>query len=248
MHPLTVTPAPSSSLAASLRLDSARTLERPKRRVEILAEELRELGRDASVEQAVEIGRRVVEVLYEGDLSSWRSRGPKAHSLRTLARRCGVSLSSSALYRAVALYELSERLGGVESWTEAGLGISHMRLVLGLPRDEQRRLLDATARGSWTVAELEREATLVRARAPKPGRRGGRPRLPRFVKSIRRLRKCADNKDELLGDLDSAAQMDREKIAELRASLATVRARCDELDLALKQAWSSAADGAHGPV
>ena len=201
-----------------------------------LAEQLTELGKDASVEQAVEIGRLVVEQLYAGDLAAWRGRGPKAHSLRALARRSDLPVSSSALYRAIALYELSTRLGGVSRWSGAGLGISHLRLVLGLPDTEQRRLLDEAVSQAWTVAELEREAVLARKRTPGRSSRGGRPRLPRFVKSVNRLRKAAEAPDELFGDIEAASSMSPEHLAEIRDALATIRVRCAELDRALERA------------
>ena len=193
-------------------------------------------GKDASVEQAVEIGRLVVERLYDGDLSAWRDRGPKTHSLRTLARRAELPVSSSNLYRSLALYELSTRLGGIERWVEAGLGISHLRLVLGLPEDDQRALLDHAMRKHWTVAELEREAVKVRKRTPAKTKRGGRPRLPRFVKSVNRLRKAAEAPDEMFGDLDAAREMSPERLAEIRDVQSTIRVRCAELDRALERA------------
>lgn len=199
-----------------------------------LADQLAVLGKDVSVEQAVEIGRLLIERLYDGDLSAWRGRGPKAHSLRTLSRRAELSVSSSALYRSIALYELSERLGGLERWSAAGLGVSHVRLVLGLELDVQRRLLDLAVEHTWTVAELEREASAARQHDPKRERRGGRPRLPRFVKSVHRLRKASEASDEMFGDLDAAAAMEPEQITELRDVLATIRARCDELDRQLQ--------------
>ncbi|MFO7565724.1 MAG: hypothetical protein R6X02_23985 [Enhygromyxa sp.] len=202
--------------------------------LEELGEELAALGKDVNLEQAIEIGRLVIARLYDGDLAAWRRRGPKPHSLRSLARSADKSLSSSALYRSIALYELSERLGGVERWAEAGLGISHLRLVLGLGHEDQRRLLDLAATNAWTVAELEREAVATRQRSPRPGRRGGRPRLPRFVKSVNRLRKATEERDELFGDLDAAAEMASAQISEIRDVLATIRARCDELDRRLE--------------
>ncbi|MCA9682625.1 MAG: hypothetical protein KC431_30705 [Myxococcales bacterium] len=208
-------------------------VERPEpTQIDNLAEELTDLARDGGVEHAVEIGRLVIERLYDGDLSTWRSRGPKAHSLRDLARRDDLPLSSSALYRAIALFELSERLGGIDGWSASGLGISHMRLVLGLPREEQRRLLDEAVAHSWTVAELEREATATRERQPQRRSRGGRPRLPRFVKSINRLVRGVV-REELLGDLDAVTEMEPEQIAELRSQLAEVQLRCAELEQAL---------------
>jgi hypothetical protein len=203
-----------------------------------LSDKLAALGKDVSVEQAVEIGRLVIERLYDGDLSAWRGRGPKTHSLRTLARRADLPVSSSALYRSIALYELSERLGGIERWAAAGLGISHIRLVLGLGHDDQRRLLDLAAEQSWTVAELEREAVAARERSPARASRGGRPRLPRFLKSVNRLRKAAEAPDEMFGDLDAAAEMEPEQITEIRDALATIRARCDELERRLENAMN----------
>jgi hypothetical protein len=202
--------------------------------LEDLVESLAVLGKDVSVEQAVEIGRLVIERLYDGDLSAWRGRGPKAHSLRTLARRAELSVSSSALYRSIALYELSERLGGIDRWAAAGLGVSHVRLVLGLDHENQRRLLDLAVEQAWTVAELEREAAAVRQQGSKRESRGGRPRLPRFLKSIHRLRKASESQDEMFGDLDAACEMQPDQITEIRDVLATIRARCEELDRQLE--------------
>jgi hypothetical protein len=203
--------------------------------IDDLAERLSALGKDVSVDQAVEIGRLVVDRLYDGDLSAWRGRGPKTHSLRTLSRRSDLPVSSSALYRSIALYELSTRLGGLERWANAGLGISHLRLVLGLPEPEQRRLLDAAITHSWTVAELEREAVSARKHSPSRSNRGGRPRLPRFVKSVNRLRKTAEAPDELFGDLDAAADMSAADLTEIRDMLSTIRVRCAELERVLER-------------
>jgi hypothetical protein len=197
-----------------------------------LAARLAEQGKDATVEQALEIGRMVLDTLYGGDLLAWRSRAAKAHSLRALARRDDLSVSSSGLYRAVALYELAQTLGGLGRWSS--LGISHLRLVLGLPIIEQRRLLDAAVRNGWTVAELEREAVPVRKRGPEQLGRGGRPRLPRFVKSVNRLRKAAEGA-ELFADVEAAAEMSPERLAEIRDVLATIRVRCETLDHALER-------------
>jgi hypothetical protein len=204
-----------------------------RERLDELAARLAEQGKDATVDQALEIGRVVLDTLYGGDLLAWRSRAAKAHSLRALARRDDLSVSSSGLYRAVALYELAQNLGGLERWST--LGISHLRLVLGLPSTEQRRLLDAAVGNGWTVAELEREAVAVRKRGPGQLGRGGRPRLPRFVKSVNRLRKAAEGA-ELFADVEAAAEMSPERLAEIRDVLATIRVRCEALDDALERA------------
>jgi hypothetical protein len=208
-----------------------------EQRLAALAAEMRSLTRDASVDLAIRLGRLVIDRLYGGDLSTWRSRGAKAHSLRALARRPDLPISTSALYRSIALFELASRLGGVASWSE--LGVSHLRLVLGLPSDEQRRLLDQACACNWTVAELERETSAARSAALDQGRgrrRGGRPRLPRFVKSLHRLRKCTESSDELFGDLEAVATMAPDELAELRATLELVRTRFEQLERALADA------------
>lgn len=201
-----------------------------------ITHELARLGRDVTVEQAVELGRLVIERLHGGDISAWRSRGPKTHSLRAMARRGDLPVSSSALYRAIALYELSVDHGSLGRWTSAGLGISHLRLVFGLATADQRRLLDDAVHNGWTVADLERAAVATRKRSPKRSPRGGRPRLPRFVKSVNRLCKAAEAPNELFGDLEAAADMSPERLAEIRDMLATIRVRCAELDRALERA------------
>lgn len=63
-----------------------------------------------SLQLALAIGRVVIEELYSGDLSRWRLRGPKDHSLRRLANDPRLTISASALYRAIGIYELKVRL------------------------------------------------------------------------------------------------------------------------------------------
>jgi hypothetical protein len=199
-------------------------------RLEILVERMQGLAnKEIGIEESVAIGRLVIEHLYDGELAAWRDRGPKTHSLRALARRAELPISSSALYRSIALYELSEALDGLERWASAGLGISHLRLVLGLHPDDQRGLLDLAVTHAWTVAELEREAASARRRAPKRVSRGGRPRTPRFVKCVQRLLKIAEPED-MFDDLDAVLEMDSAQRHELYQALATVRSRCDELE------------------
>jgi len=215
---------------------------RSRSRLDELAGKLASLVSEGSVERTVELGRVVIEELYAGDLAAWRSRGPKAHSLRALARRMDLPISSSVLYRSIALYELSERTGGIERWAAVGLGVSHLRLVLGLGHDEQLRLLDAAALRSWTVAELEREVVAARDHVPARASRGGRPRMPRFLKSVNRLRKAAEAPaEELFGDLEAAADMAPQQILEIRDALAHIRARCAELDRRLEGAHTTEA-------
>ena len=56
------------------------------------------------------------------------------------------------------------------------------------------------------------------------------------MKSLNRLRKYTEASDELFGDLDAAATMAPDELAELRATLELVRTRCDQLQRALAEA------------
>jgi hypothetical protein len=150
-------------------------------RVRCAVERLGSVRRGASLGFALDVGRIVVDTLYGGDLSRWRARHRKDTALRTLSQRPDLPLSTSALYRALALYELSQRQGHAQLHE---LGISHLRAVLGLPAPTQSALLAAAARERWTVARLEREASGRRS----PLRlRGGRKPIAPYIKTIRRI-------------------------------------------------------------
>ncbi|HEY5960029.1 MAG TPA: hypothetical protein VIV60_25930, partial [Polyangiaceae bacterium] len=118
------------------------------------------LTRGATLEFAMGVGKVVVDTLYDGDLSAWRSRARKDHALRALASNPDLPLSASALYRALAIYELSRRNTRDMGWRH--LGVSHLRTVLGLPSETQNRLLASAETERWTVARLEREVLVLR--------------------------------------------------------------------------------------
>lgn len=189
-----------------------------------VARSIRALHDQHALRFAVEVGRLIIERFYGGDLSRAKSRAAKDVSLRKLAEQPDMPLSRSALHNAVRLYDLVQRLGGIE--TCAPLGPSHLRALLPLPEEEQARLAEAARDKGWTVRELE--AAARDARAPK--RAGGRPPLPGFVKSLHDLGRYADPAGALLADLDHAEKLDPQKaralletIDTLSAHLATVR-------------------------
>jgi hypothetical protein len=162
--------------------------------VERVVEELCRVSRTAALEFAVRIGTIVIERFYGGDTEQWRSRGAKQTSFRKLAAHPLLPMSPGALYRAVAICELTRRFAGRPSVTH--LGCSHLRAVLGLSVDHQRRLLDVAYLSQWTVDRLEREAALVRPLLRKGGRRPSSP----IVRAIRVVRRCVEN--ELVSALD----------------------------------------------
>src|SRR4051795_5318288 len=81
--------------------------------VDQVVSELNELQNRATLNLALRMGELIIRRFYGGDLASWRRHKAKEASFRRLALRCRSDLrvSPTSLYRAVALYELTTRLG-----------------------------------------------------------------------------------------------------------------------------------------
>jgi hypothetical protein len=190
-------------------------------RVQSIALEIASLSRKAALEFALDVGRIVFSKLYEGDLTEWRSRGRKASSLRALARHPALCISPATLYRSLALYELHLRLNPV-SWNQISqhVGVSHLRVLLSAPAETQTELLEKAVNGGWSVARLEREVTEL---SERDRHRGGRPRSPEYIKSIRRIGRLTA--PEALQGLDEATKLDRGEVQELLVIVKRVRDR-----------------------
>lgn len=196
-------------------------------RIDETARCIRELHRYSGLRFACEVGRLVLDRFFDGRLEQLRHRGPKDASLRKLARHPDLSLSASALYQAVGIFELLERHGGVHTCKH--LGPSHLRPLIGLDEQTQARLLLRAERQRWTVEQVKRAA----ARAGRPRHKGGRPPLPTFVKTIHSLRRYVDRPEIYFAGANRAAELDDEERAELQRVVRAIRSRCDELDARL---------------
>lgn len=196
-------------------------------RIRLAVDRLKRLARDASLEFALEVGRVVVETIHDGDLGAWRSRGRKEHALRSLCADPELPISASALYRALAIYELSCRPDAdVSSWKH--LGVSHVRAVLGLTPDSQLKLLGRAEAQRWTVTKLEGE---VRACRACPQRRGGRRPTPRYLRSIRQIYQLT--MAEALSGLDDGIGLRPAELEELMEKLSRARQRLAQLEKVL---------------
>lgn len=189
-----------------------------------------------SLQLALAIGRVVIEDLYDNDLSRWRLRGPKDYSLRQLATDPRLTISASALYRAIGIYELKVRMPDHPLWEQ--LTACHLRAVLGLPEAEQTQLLERATKERWSIPAIEQAAGTTRAQHKNS--RGGRPRKPRFARSIEFAEKALSDDDVVFGDLDALDEMTPQQRAELARRLQFVRQRCDELAVLFDHAEISA--------
>lgn len=196
-----------------------------------LVSKLRSVYTLKTLEMTLQAGGLIARAFWGGNLACFRRRGTKDISLRKLAARPDLPMSASAIFRAVAVFELCERLPHVPG--SKHLSVSHLHVVLGLPHRRQAELLDLAEREAWTVARLGREA----AREPRAQNRG-RPRLPRFVKTIRALRKFAQH-DELFSDIDALESLNESELRELADTIARLRDRCEAMDIVLSSELGS---------
>jgi len=211
--------------------------------VDATAHDISRLHRAHGLEFACAVGRLIIDRFYGGDRDAMRQRRRGCPSLRRLAEHPALPMSASSLHRALAVFEVVERLESSARWSH--LGPSHVRTVLPLPHERQADLLEAAEAGAWTVERLAlavREAKGSLRRESRARTRGGRPPLPRFVKTIRALSRLAEADEALYGDLDRAAHLAREERERLQAVLAKMKARCAELEVALSAASAGPVD------
>ncbi len=200
--------------------------------MDTVVRELNEALRGSTMDLHLRMGQLIIDRLYGGDLSAWRAQGPKEVSFETLAARTGHDLlvSASSLYRAVALFELTERLA-ISKWKS--LGVSHLRAVLGLADRDQRPLLAAAEKEKWTVERLEAEVSKLRSAAH---RRRGRPPLPAFIKTVHRIAKALVHPMRDLSGLDDVNRLTHVEIVRLHGLAAQAREHLQMLETHLAAA------------
>ena len=141
-----------------------------------------------------------------------------------------MTISASALFRALGIYELKLRFAEHPMWRI--LTTCHLRAVLGLPESEQSRLLDLATEGSWTAQALESAAALSRENHKTS--RGGRPRKLLLVRAIESAeRALVDDQGEIVS-LATVVDLPAEQRGDLLRRLRLLRERCDALAAALE--------------
>jgi hypothetical protein len=178
--------------------------------INIVVAQIRRLTRTAGIEFALRVGAVIIHHFYDGSPDAWRSRGPKTASFRRLAQHPGLPLSAGALYRCVAVFELCDRLNAASRWEN--LGVSHLRVVIGLPSDIQERMLAEANSKRWTVEVLHQAAARERGRRLA---RGGRQAAPPLAKCLQSVRKRIEEHREVLEQADRLSRHDRERSRQL---------------------------------
>lgn len=193
--------------------------------IELVVAQLKRMARTASLEFALQVGALIIHHFYAGDTTAWRARGPKNSSFRRLSQHPELPLSAGSLYRCVALFELCERLDAPSRWQH--LGVSHLRLVIGLPPQTQERLLVVANDQRWTVQALQQAMA-----GEKPSRLtfGGRRAASPLTRGLNHLRRWFHQYHELVEQVGSLSPEELDHTTRL---LDEARHLLDRLSLAL---------------
>lgn len=113
-----------------------------------------------SLQAALEAGEIIFRFVFNSDEQLLRARGRKCSSFRKLSAHQDLRMSSSSLWRAVAIYELSLRFPEIADYVHTGVG--HISVVLGLPPADQFALLRTTETERWTRRKLQKVVTQMR--------------------------------------------------------------------------------------
>lgn len=195
-----------------------------------LVADLRLVYRMAAIDAALQVGKLVMDRIFDGDGELWRSHGAKDVSLRKLAARPDLPMSPAVLYRSVAMYDLSLRFGGLRKLKH--LGPSHLRAVLGLESGRQVALLRRADDERWTVERLQDE--VKRLRSGDGDRRGRRP-LPELVKTVGHLTRIVELRAGVLEEASYLEGLDDDTVAVLAQRVDAMRARIESLHQALEE-------------
>jgi hypothetical protein len=142
-----------------------------------VVEDLHRVASTSNLEHALESGRVIVHHIFEDNLELVRAEGATRPAFRLLVAHRNLPRglrSEKALWLTVQMVELAERHGEeLELSSMRHIGPSHIRTVLGLPPEDELRLLLLAEADKWTVVAIETQANL---RRPPSARARGRPR------------------------------------------------------------------------
>lgn len=175
---------------------------------------------------AYEIGKVIVETYYGGERGA--SRGAGATSVREISDSLGGKFGQVTLNRCAAVYEMCRDLGVEPNFEH--LRFAHLSRLTGLTAAQQQRLLKTAEKGAWSVERVQGE--VKKLRAGKKNRKG-RPPLPGFVKAVNQLERFVDGREALLGDLESASELEPEVLSALRERVDEVLKQLTSLKAAL---------------
>jgi len=194
----------------------------PEPDVAALVRDLRKLYYVKGIELMLRVGELILERLYEGDESKWKSRLRKGYSFRKLEQHPDLPFKAPMLSRAVSMYVLSRRRADLLALQNVSQ--THIQEVLNLDPELQDALLSRVEHEKWTVQRLRTEVVQT---LPEMPRRPGRPRTPAFTKHLRNLKNIVEGR-LLLIDPASVTVLRNREAQEL---LDTARRLCQQAEM-----------------
>ncbi|MET0591352.1 MAG: hypothetical protein ABW133_01550 [Polyangiaceae bacterium] len=203
----------------SVRSEPVRAL--PEADIGLLVGELRELYYVKGIELMLRIGELILNRLYGGDISHWKSKSRKDFSFRKLQQHPDLPFKASMLSRAVSIYVLSRRRADLLALQNVSQ--THLQEVLNLDPDLQDELISRVEKEKWSVQRLR---AVVIDTLPTTTKRAGRPRSPAFSKQLRNLRSIVEGR-LLVMDTANVAALQFQEAQEL---LETARRLCQQAE------------------
>jgi hypothetical protein len=190
--------------------------------VAALVRDLRKLYFVKGIELMLRVGELILERLYEGDVTKWKSRCRKDFSFRKLQQHPDLPFKASMLSRAVSMYVLSRRRADLLALQNVSQ--THLQEVLNLDPVLQDTLLSRVEQEKWSVQRLRAEVVQT---LPAITKRAGRPRSPAFTKHLRHLKNIVEGR-LLVIDTASVSVLQTREAHEL---LDTARRLCQQAEL-----------------
>jgi hypothetical protein len=190
--------------------------------VSALVRDLRNLYYVKGIELMLRVGELILERLYEGDVTKWKSRCRKDFSFRKLQQHPDLPFKASMLSRAVSMYVLSRRRADLLALQNVSQ--THLQEVLNLDPALQDILLSRVEQEKWSVQRLRAEVVQT---LPTVTKRAGRPRAPAFTKHLRHLKNIVEGR-LLVIDTASVSVLQTREAQEL---LDTARRLCQQAEV-----------------
>jgi hypothetical protein len=187
-----------------------------------LVSELRELYYVKGIELMLRIGELILDRLYAGDVTKWKSRGRKDFSFRKLQEYPDLPFKASMLSRAVSIYVLSRRRADL--LVLQNVSQTHLQELLNLDPALQDDLIARVENEKWSVQRLR--AAVIQS-LPPITKRAGRPRSPTFSRQLRNLKNIVEDR-LLVMDTANVAVL---QFYEAKDLLDTARRLCQQAEL-----------------
>jgi len=182
------------------------------------------------MEVVLEVGQYVLDTFFEGDPERVGDRGKDSPTFQALSAREDLRMKPAWIWRAVRLVV---QLGALPEAAAAELPYTHHTLLLPV-RDPDTKARLAQLAIDEGLSSRDFEIRVKEARqSEKTDKRGGRKRLPAFVKTIGKVRKLVAD-DDLWGDLEQIEELDSEAAQELYQAVTGMKLKCEQLQQALQ--------------